>query len=69
MEFGKLLLKYPWIVSDCIQGNIKQIGSFFELEKVYLLSGHFALLLLIRLIACVKIPSLNNILSLIAAAS
>lgn len=31
---GKLLLKYPWITANCIQGNLKQIVSFFELEKV-----------------------------------
>ncbi|XP_022949554.1 transcription termination factor MTERF2, chloroplastic [Cucurbita moschata] len=34
MEFGKLLPKYPWITSNCIQCNLKQIVSFFELEKV-----------------------------------
>uniref|UniRef100_A0A0A0LV84 Transcription termination factor MTERF2, chloroplastic n=2 Tax=Cucumis sativus TaxID=3659 RepID=A0A0A0LV84_CUCSA len=32
--FGKLLLKYPWITSNCIHGNLKQIVSFFESEKV-----------------------------------
>uniref|UniRef100_A0A9I9DMW2 Transcription termination factor MTERF2, chloroplastic n=1 Tax=Cucumis melo TaxID=3656 RepID=A0A9I9DMW2_CUCME len=31
---GKLLIKYPWIMSNCIDGNLKQIISFFELEKV-----------------------------------
>ncbi|XP_038895303.1 transcription termination factor MTERF4, chloroplastic [Benincasa hispida] len=31
---GKLLLKYPWITANCIQGNLKQIVSFLELEKV-----------------------------------
>ncbi|TYJ97284.1 transcription termination factor MTERF2 [Cucumis melo var. makuwa] len=30
---GKLLIKYPWIMSNCIDGNLKQIISFFELEK------------------------------------
>lgn len=62
MEIGKLLLKYPWIMSKCIQDSLKQVVSFFELEKVHLLSGRFTLLVLIRLssiIACFKTLSLS----------
>ncbi|KAJ4832260.1 hypothetical protein Tsubulata_012204 [Turnera subulata] len=33
-DFGKMLLKYPWILSKSIQENYKEILSFFEMEKV-----------------------------------
>lgn len=35
-DVGKLLLKYPWILSTSIQENYKDILSFFNLEKVQL---------------------------------
>ncbi|KAG6767749.1 hypothetical protein POTOM_026634 [Populus tomentosa] len=33
-DFGKMLLKYPWILSTAIQKNYKEIVSFFHTEKV-----------------------------------
>ncbi|XP_047332710.1 uncharacterized protein LOC124936271 [Impatiens glandulifera] len=33
-DFGRILLKYPWVLSLSIQGNYKEILSFFDLEKV-----------------------------------
>lgn len=33
-DFGKILLKYPWILSTSIQENYKEVLSFFEMEKV-----------------------------------
>lgn len=34
-DFGKLLLKYPWILSTSIQENYKAVLVFFSLEKVW----------------------------------
>ncbi|PKI31843.1 hypothetical protein CRG98_047764 [Punica granatum] len=33
-DIGKLLVRYPWILSTSIQDNYKEIVSFFEKEKV-----------------------------------
>uniref|UniRef100_A0A1D1Y9D4 mTERF domain-containing protein 1, mitochondrial n=1 Tax=Anthurium amnicola TaxID=1678845 RepID=A0A1D1Y9D4_9ARAE len=33
-DIGKMLLKYPWILSASIQENYKSVHSFFEMEKV-----------------------------------
>ncbi|KAM7258199.1 hypothetical protein ACFE04_013940 [Oxalis oulophora] len=33
-DFGKMLVKYPWILSTSIQENYKEIASFFEYDKV-----------------------------------
>ncbi|KAG5241010.1 transcription termination factor MTERF [Salix suchowensis] len=33
-DFGKMLLKYPWILSTAIQENYKEVVSFFHMEKV-----------------------------------
>ncbi|KAJ7955966.1 Mitochondrial transcription termination factor family protein [Quillaja saponaria] len=33
-DFGKLLLKYPWILSTSIQGNYRAVLSLFDIEKV-----------------------------------
>ncbi|MFS7950127.1 putative transcription regulator mTERF family [Helianthus anomalus] len=33
-EFGKMLLKYPWILSTSIQKNYKEIIAFFYADKV-----------------------------------
>lgn len=37
-DVGKLLIKYPWILSTSIQENYKDILSFFNLEKVPIVS-------------------------------
>ena len=37
-DFGRLLLKYPWILSTGIQENYKEIISFFEMVKVIILT-------------------------------
>ncbi|CAN6573747.1 unnamed protein product [Malus baccata var. baccata] len=33
-DVGRMLIKYPWILSMSIQENFKEVSSFFELEKV-----------------------------------
>ncbi|XP_057826733.1 transcription termination factor MTERF4, chloroplastic isoform X5 [Cryptomeria japonica] len=33
-ELGKMLLKYPWLLSKCIQDNISDVISFFIAAKV-----------------------------------
>ncbi|TQE12515.1 hypothetical protein C1H46_001906 [Malus baccata] len=33
-DVGKMLIKYPWIISTSIQENFKKVSSFFESEKV-----------------------------------
>lgn len=33
-DIGRMLVKYPWIVSKSIQDNYKEILSFFDAEKV-----------------------------------
>ncbi|KAJ9568482.1 hypothetical protein OSB04_004448 [Centaurea solstitialis] len=38
MEFGKLLLKYPWILSTSILKNYEEILTFFYAEKVSVVS-------------------------------
>lgn len=35
-DFGKTLVKYPWLLSASIQENYREILSFFEMEKVLL---------------------------------
>ncbi|XP_048428506.1 uncharacterized protein LOC103967657 isoform X2 [Pyrus x bretschneideri] len=37
-DVGRMLIKYPWILSMSIQENFKEVSSFFELEKVPKLS-------------------------------
>ena len=34
-DMGKLLLKYPWILSTSIRENYKEVLYFFNLEKVW----------------------------------
>lgn len=34
-DVGKMLIKYPWIISTSIQENFKKVSSFFESEKVW----------------------------------
>ncbi|XP_021819962.1 uncharacterized protein LOC110761716 [Prunus avium] len=33
-DVGRMLVKYPWILSTSIQENFKEVLSFFDLEKV-----------------------------------
>lgn len=33
-DVGKMLLKYPWVLSTSIQENYKEILLFFDEEKV-----------------------------------
>ncbi|KAK4767760.1 hypothetical protein SAY87_002901 [Trapa incisa] len=33
-DMGKLLIRYPWVLSSSIQKNYKEIISFFEMERV-----------------------------------
>ncbi|TQD84265.1 hypothetical protein C1H46_030196 [Malus baccata] len=33
-DVGRMLIKYPWILSMSIQENFNEVSSFFELEKV-----------------------------------
>ncbi|KAK4583492.1 hypothetical protein RGQ29_026288 [Quercus rubra] len=42
-DMGKLLLKYPWILSTSIRENYKEVLYFFNLEKVPILSVHRAI--------------------------
>lgn len=42
-DIGKLLLKYPWILSSSIRENYKEVVSFFNSEKVPILSVHRAI--------------------------
>lgn len=32
---GKMLVKYPWILSTSIQDNYEEIISFFNVQKVW----------------------------------
>lgn len=34
-DVGKMLIKYPWILSTSIQENYKEVLSFFDMEKVW----------------------------------
>lgn len=33
-DVGKMLIKYPWILSTSIQKNYKEVLYFFDMEKV-----------------------------------
>ncbi|CAK9146131.1 unnamed protein product [Ilex paraguariensis] len=39
-DFGRMLVKYPWILSTSIQDNCEEIHSFFDMEKVPEVSVH-----------------------------
>ncbi|KAB1218231.1 hypothetical protein CJ030_MR3G026111 [Morella rubra] len=51
-DFGKLLLKYPWILSTSIQENYKAVLVFFSLEKVPIVSVHCAIKSWPHLLGC-----------------
>ncbi|KVI05801.1 Mitochodrial transcription termination factor-related protein [Cynara cardunculus var. scolymus] len=52
MEFGKLLLKYPWILSTSILKNYEEILTFFYAEKVAVVSIRRAIKGLPVLLGC-----------------
>lgn len=33
-DIGRMVTKYPWILSTSIHKNLKEVLSFFDLEKV-----------------------------------
>lgn len=42
-DVGKMLLKYPWILSTSIQENYEEILSVFHEKKVWIHLGHVEL--------------------------
>ncbi|KAF5466218.1 hypothetical protein F2P56_016165 [Juglans regia] len=51
-DVGKVLVKYPWILSTSIQDNYKVVLSFFNLEKVPTVSVHRAIKSWPHLLGC-----------------
>ncbi|KAG2728396.1 hypothetical protein I3760_01G203700 [Carya illinoinensis] len=51
-DVGKVLVKYPWILSTSIQDNYKEVLSFFNLEKVPTVSVHRAIKSWPHLLGC-----------------
>ncbi|XP_030476441.1 transcription termination factor MTERF4, chloroplastic [Syzygium oleosum] len=51
-DVGRMLLKYPWMLSTSIQVNYEEILSFFQMEKVPEPSSHRAIRCLPHIMGC-----------------
>ncbi|KAF8007656.1 hypothetical protein BT93_K1602 [Corymbia citriodora subsp. variegata] len=51
-DIGRMLLKYPWMLSASIQVNYQEILSFFQMEKVPEPSSHRAIRCLPHIMGC-----------------